>query len=130
MLENTRRSFSPAGIDYKHDFDSIAHSWILKSLHNFKISLVTSNSLKHNMPMWNTNFQLYHYKGVLTTTGINISCSNFPSDSLSPLISCMVLISLTSGLSTTEYVYKIGDRKINDLSYMDGLRLQQIQNGA
>ena len=47
----------------------------------------------------------------------------FQEQSLSPLLFCLALTPLTNELNRTSYGYKIGEKSINNLFYMDDLKL-------
>lgn len=126
LLENAKskhRNLSTAWIDYKKAFDSVPHSWILRCLELFKISPTLVNFLRSSMGMWETNLFLSHSNGILSSPGMKIKCGIFQGDSLSPLLFCMALMPLSKLLNQTGYGYKIFDRRINHLFYMDDLKL-------
>ena len=126
ILENAKskhKHLSTAWIDYKKAFDSVPHSWILRCLETFKVSPVLINFLRTSMTLWETNLSLSHSNGILTANGMRIKCGIFQGDSLSPLLFCMALIPLSQLLDDTGYGYKIGNKKINHLFYMDDLKL-------
>ena len=126
IIENChkkKRSLSTALIDYRKVFDLVPHSWILKSLDIYKVSLVIINFLKNNMKLWDTNFFLNHTKGSMKSDKININSGIFQGDSLSPLLFCLSLIPLTNELNNTRYGYEIYEKTINHLFYMDDLKL-------
>ena len=132
ILENCRnrhKNLSTAWIDYKKAFDSVPHSWILKSLEIFNISPTIINFLKHNMSLWNTTLFLSHCDGVMKSNNININCGIFQGDSFSPLLFCLSLIPLSLELNKTKYGYKIRDKLINHLFYMDDLKLYAKNDG-
>jgi len=126
ILENAHtkhRHLSTAWIDYKKAFDSVPHSWILKSLEILKVSPVLINFLRNSMTLWETNLTLKHMNGTLISNNMRIRCGIFQGDSFSPLLFCMALIPLSQLLNNTGYGYKIMDKKINHLFYMDDLKL-------
>ena len=54
IIENCHKekhSLSTAWIDYRKAFDSVPHSWILKSLDIYKVSSVIINFLKNSMKL-------------------------------------------------------------------------------
>ena len=118
-----KRSLSTVWIDYRKAFDSVPHSWILKALGIYKVSLVIINLLKSSMKLWNTNLFLNHTKGSTKSDKINVNCGIFQGDSLSPLLLCFSLIPLTNELNNTKYGYDIYEKAINHLFYMDDLKL-------
>ena len=117
------RNLSTAWIDYKKAFDSVPHSWILRSLEIFKISPTIICFLKASMALWETNLYLSHSNGTLTSNGMQIQCGIFQGDSFSPLLFCLALVPLSHLLNNTGYGYKINNRRINHLFYMDDLKL-------
>ena len=132
ILENAHakhRHLSTAWIDYEKAFDSVPHSWILKSLEIFKVSPVLINFLRTSMMLWETNLTLSHVNGILISNGMRIRCSIFQGDSLSPLLFCMALIPLSQLLNSTGYGYKIMEKKINNLFFMDDVKLYAQNDG-
>ena len=132
ILENAHakhRHLSTAWIDYKKAFDSVPHSWILKSLEIFEVSPVLINFLRTSMILWETNLTLSHVNGILISNGMRTRCGIFQGDSLSPLLFCMALIPLSQLLNSTGYGYKIMEKKINHLFYMDDLKLYAQNDG-
>ena len=75
------------------------------------------------MKLWNTNLLLNHTKGSMKSDKFNINCVIFWKGSLSPLLFYLSLKSLTNELNNTKYRYEIYDKAINNLFYIDGLRL-------
>ena len=75
------------------------------------------------MTKWQTRLLLSHNNGTLKSDSIKIKCGIFQGDSLSPLHFCLALILLSNELNNTGYGYKIFDRTINHLFYMDDLKL-------
>ena len=126
IIENChkkKRSLSPSWIDYRKTFDSVPHSWILKSLDIYKASPVIINFLKNSTKLWNTSLFLNHTKGSMKSDKININCGIFQGNSLSPLLFCLSLITLANELNNTKYGYEIYEKAINHLFYMDELKL-------
>ena len=126
ILENAKTKhthLSTAWIDYKKAFDSVPHSWLLHCLETFKVSPVLVNFLRTSMELWETNLTLSHSNGILNANGMHIKSGIFQGDSLSPLLFCMARIPLSQLLNDTGYGYKIGNKKINHLFFMDDLIL-------
>ena len=126
ILENchTRHSnLSTAWFDYNKAFDSVPHSWILKALEIFNVSLVIINFISKNMTKWETELHFCHAGGTLKSSPIQINCGIFQGDSLSPLLFCLALIPLSHMLNKTEYGYNVLDGSVNHLFYMDDLKL-------
>ena len=126
ILENAHtkhRNLSIAWIDYKKAFDSVPHEWIIRSFELCGISPVLIHFLKSCMSLWETNLHLSHSNGTVTSSGIQINCGIFQGDSISPLLFCLALIPLSQLLNDTGYGYRIENRKINHLFYMDDLKI-------
>ena len=66
---------------------------------------------------------LSHKSGNLKSNPLDIKCGIFQGDCLSPLLFCLGLIPLTSELNGTVYGYKIGEKSIDNLFYMDDVKL-------
>jgi len=75
------------------------------------------------MTNWKTRFLLSHNEGLSKSDFIQIKRGIFQGDSLSPLLFCMALIPLSNELNNTQYGYKIYNKVINHLFYMDDLKL-------
>lgn len=59
--------------------------------------------------------------GVFKSCEINVSKGIFQVDTSSPLLFCTSLIALTSEISRTVYGYKLSQKKMSHLFYMDEL---------
>jgi hypothetical protein len=124
ILRNARRrktNLHVAWIDYKKAFDSVPHSWILKSLEMLGVSNNIRRSIEAAMQTWNTT---------LTANGqvlgdVRIRRGIFQGDSLSPLLFIVAMIPLTTILRKTKKGYKTSksNEKISHLLYMDDLKL-------
>lgn len=103
ILENCRccKKLSAAWIDYRKAFDSVPHSWILKTLEIYKVSPVVVNFLKHSMEMWNTTRYLNDTRGTAISNRLNIRRG------ISPFLFCLSLILLTHKLNNRSYGYKL-----------------------
>ena len=95
----------------------------------FKVSPVLIHFLRTSMLLWEKNLTLSHVNGILISNGMRIRCGIFQGDSLSPLLFCMALIPLSQLLNSTGYGYKIMEKKINHLFYMDDLKLYAQNDG-
>ena len=95
----------------------------------FKVSPVLINFLRTSMLLLETNLTLSHVNGILISNGMRIRCGISKGDSLSPLLFCMALIPLSQLLNSTGYGYKIMEKKINHLFYMDDLKLYAQNDG-
>ena len=75
------------------------------------------------MRKWKTNLYLNHAQGSTVCENINIKCGIFQVESLSPLLFCLALATLSYELNNTGYGYNIYEEKINHLFSMDDLKL-------
>ena len=123
ICQKRKRNLSTAWIDYKKAFDSVPHTWIIESLQTYKVSPVIVNFLKHVMTNWKTTLHLNTRDQNLASSKININCGIFQGDSLSPLLFCLCLIPLTMELNRANLGYKISEKSISHLFYMDDLKL-------
>ena len=96
---------------------------LINALKLYKISPVIVNFIKFSMSLWKTNLLLTHENGTLRSNKIHIDCGIFQGDSLSPLIFCLALAPSSTILNGTGYGYKIQNRFISHLFYMDDLKL-------
>ena len=69
------------------------------------------------------NISFKNVENTLNARDININSDIFQGDSLSPILFCVTLIPLSKLLNNTGYGYKIYDNTINNLFYMDDLKL-------
>jgi len=74
---------------------------------------------------WSTQLQLKTSKELMQLGYIKINRGMFQGDSLSSLLSCIVLIPLTHELNRSKYGYQVygTEWKLNHLLYMDDLKL-------
>ena len=97
ILEHYRkmkRNLSTAWIDYRKAFDSVPHSWILKTMQMYKASPTLINFLNHSMSTWKTTMILNYSTVKIVTNPISIKNGIFQGDSLSPLLFCLALAPL------------------------------------
>ena len=126
ILEHCRkmkRNLSTAWIDYRKAFDRVPHSWILKTMHMYKVSPTLINFLSHGMSTWKTTMILNYSTGKIVTNPISIKNGIFQGDSLSPLLFCLALAPLSNLLNNTNMGYTVYEERLNHLFYMDDLKL-------
>ena len=75
------------------------------------------------MTKWKTNVHLNYSEGSIICENFGFNSGLFRVDSLSPLLFYLALTPLSYELNDTGYGYKIGEKKINHLFYMDNLKL-------
>ena len=118
-----KKNLTTSWIDYRKAFDSVPHSWIIKTLELYKVSPEIVNFMKVNMKNWKTTLLLRHATDTLTSRLIEIRSGIFQGDSLSPLLYCLALAPLSNLLHSTNCGYDIQGKKINHLFYMDDLKV-------
>ena len=79
-----KKNLTTSGIDYRKAFDSVPHSWIIKTLELCKVSPEIIKFMEVNMKNWKTTLLLRHANGTLTSRLIKIKSGLFKGDSLSP----------------------------------------------
>ena len=120
-LQTSKKNLTTSWIDYRKAFDSVPHSWIIKTLDLYKVSPEIVNFMKVNMQNWKTTLVLRH-AGTLTSRLIEIKSGIFQGDSLSPLLFCLALAPLSNLLNDTNCGYDIQGKKINHRFYIDDLK--------
>ena len=120
-----KKNLSMSWIDYRKAYDSVPHSWILKTLQMYRFNEKLFKFMETSMRNWKTTMKLSYNDGCITTDQIKIKRGIFQGDSFSPLLFCLALVPLTSELATSGYTYKISNTSapISHLFYMDDLKL-------
>ena len=107
-------------IDYKKAYDSVPHSWVLRTLKIMGIADNIIAFLELSMTKWRTVLTI----NKLEIGTIYIKCGIFQGDSLSPILFIICLIPLSKLLELNKMGYKLtSDTSINHLLYMDDLKL-------
>ena len=117
------KNVSMMWVDYKKAYDSIPHSWLAKILSLYKIDKTTSKFIIGLMPTWCTKIYLHFKGGTISTDDIKYGRGIFQGDTLSPLLFCLCLVPITNILNREGYGYKIGNRKVSNLLYIDDLKI-------
>ena len=125
-----KKNLSMSWIDYRKAYDSVPHSWILKTLQMYRFNEKLIKFMETSMSNWKTTIKLCYNDGCITTDQIKIKRGIFQGDSFSPLLFCLALVPLTSELATSGYGYKISNTSapIRNLFYMDDLKLYSKNN--
>ena len=118
-----KKHLSAAWIDYKKAYDSVPHSWLLKTLEMHNVDPTIRKFLAQSMKLWRTTLHLEHSNGKIKTRQIKIQRGIFQGDSLSPLLFCLALSPLSKLLKNTNYGYKVSNIKYSHLLYMDDIKL-------
>ncbi|XP_045463804.1 uncharacterized protein LOC123673362 [Harmonia axyridis] len=107
-------------------FDSVPHTWLLKTLRLYGISDKVINLLEHLMSARCTTLLIDNRGESSMSKEIAIKCGIFQGDTLSPLWFCLALNLLSKLLNKSKYGYiinKTRNCKINHQLYMDDLKL-------
>ena len=118
-----QRNVSMMWIDYKKAYDSVPHTWIIKMMEIYKIDKTTRKFIQELMPTWRSQLNLHYEGGKITTDNIKFRRGIFQGDSLSPLLFCLCLTPITNILRRKEVGYKLGNRKVSNLLYIDDLKI-------
>ena len=121
-MRSKRRNLSTTWIDYNKAFDSVPHTWIVKSVELYKICPTITRFMRENMKSWKTILHLNHDKGMMKSRSIKIKSGIYQGDSLSPQVFCLALAPLSSLLNKSGYGYNTPHGKISHLFYMDDLK--------
>lgn len=116
------RNLSTTWINYKEVFDSMPHTWIIKSLELYKVCPTITRFIWENMKSWKTILHLNHNKGIMTSRPIKIKSGIYQGDSLSPLVYCLALVPLGSLLKKSGYGYNTPMERSATSPYMDNLK--------
>ena len=113
------KNLAMAWVDYKKAYDMVSHSWIIESL---KMAQVAENIITF------LRKSMVNLKTELTSCGetlglVDIKRGIFQGDSLSPLIFTVCMVPLTETLQDAKAGYTLGDEKINQLFFMDDLKV-------
>ena len=106
-------------IDSSKAYDSVPHSWILRSMGLVSMATNITSFMEEAVKMRNT---------ALTINGetigeVKIKIGIFQGDSLSPLLFIISLIPLTITLRAVDKDYKLDVIKVNHLLYIDDLKI-------
>ena len=75
------------------------------------------------MRNWKATQFLSRKSGNRKSNRLDIQCDIFQGDSLTTLLFCLVLIPWTTELNRIVYEHKIGEKSIDNLFYMDDVKL-------
>ena len=115
-----RTNLAVAWIDYQKAYNSVPHSWILETLRLYKIGPRIKNMVQESIKHWRTKL---NFSGQ-TLAEIQIQCTIFQADALSPLLFCVALNPLSNIIEVAGYGYKMkSGHQIHHLLHMDGLKL-------
>ena len=123
--KSRKKSVCMAWTDCQKAFASVLHSGKIKSFELIGINYKIITFTKKTVSYWKTNVHLHTEGKIIETEDLVIQRGLFQGDSLSPLLFCISLISLTMQLNklNTEYEQHTTKTKISHLFYMDDLKM-------
>ena len=121
--KKNKRNVSILWIDYKIAYDSVPHSWIEEILTLYKFDPIIRNFIKQNMKTWRMRISLPTKECKITLDEIFIERGIFQGDSLSPLLFCIALAPLSRILQRAKVGFKLIQKTISHLLYMDDLKV-------
>ena len=113
------RNLRMVWIDYKKAYDSVPHSWIIKSLELMGVATNIGRFLGKAMGMWKTTLTINND----AIGDVQIRRDIFQGDSLSPILFIMALIPLSIILRNCQDGYRIGGMNVSHSLYMDDLKI-------
>jgi len=93
--KNRKKNVCMAWTNYQKAFDSVPHSWIIKSLQLIEINNKMIFLTKEALSFWKSSMHLHTEGKITDTEDLEIQCGIFQGNSLSPLLFCISLIPLT-----------------------------------
>ena len=125
-VKTNRRNLATAWLDYKKAFDSVSHTWLIKSLELAKIPTKIIDAIKRLMNKWRTKVYLYGEKVELETGFIEYLRGILQGDTLS-LILFVLTVNPLSYLLHMEEGYLLGSNEerqnFTHLFFVDDLKL-------
>ena len=129
-VKSNRRNLATAWLDYKKAFDSVSHTWLIKSLELAKIPVKIIEAIKRLMVKWRTKVFLYGENSDLETSFIEYLRGILQGDT-PRLILFVLTVNPSSYLLHKEEGYKLGtdkqpDRRrlnLSHLFFVDDLKL-------
>ena len=120
-VKSRKKNLAMAWIDYKKAYDMVPHSWIKERLDLFGVVENIKTLLVNSMEKWRVMLRT----GNSESGEVDIRRGIFQGDSLSPLVFVLALIPLSLILRKAKATYGFSGskEKINDLLFMDDLKL-------
>ena len=85
-VKSNRHNLATAWLDYKKAFDSVSHTWLVKSLELTKIPVKIIEAIKRLMVKWRTKVFLYGENSDLETSFIEYLRGILQGDTLSLIL--------------------------------------------
>ena len=89
------KNLSIAWFDYQKAFDSISHRWVEKSVELVRVNSKIVRFCKLSMEKWNIRLHFKTNQEVIQSQPMQLQRGIFQTDSLSSILFCTALISLT-----------------------------------
>lgn len=122
-----QRNLSTCWVDFRKAYDSVAHSWLVEMLQQYRFAANITSCIRSMMAMWRTQLLVPGPTPRDVTKPIQIRKGIFQGDSLSPLLFCLALNPISAALNRTGSGYQCGSTPntvlISHLYYMDDLKL-------
>ena len=119
-----RRNAVCVWLDYKKAFDSIPHSWLLKSLELAKVPPEIIRAIRTLTETWATSAQLQTEAELIETEEIKYECSISQDDALSVIPFALSVNPASFLLEKVEgYKIKKTSKQINHAFFVDDLKL-------
>ena len=119
-----RRNAVCVWLDYKKAFDSIPHSWLLKSLELAKVPPEIIKAIRTLTETWATSAQLQTESELIETEEIKYECDILQGDALSVILFALSVKPASFLLEKVEgYKIKKTSKQINHALFVDDLKL-------
>ena len=120
-VKSRNKNLAMAWIDYKKAYDMISYSWNIECLDLFEVAEDITSLLVNSMEKW----KVMLCSGNSEFGEVEIKRGIFQGDSLSPLVFVLALIPLSLILRKAKAAYEFSEskEKINNLLFMDNLKL-------
>ena len=125
-VTSNRRNLITVWLDFKKAFESVPHSWVIKSFQLAKVPELVINAIKSLINKWKTKVYLYGETSTIETDYIEYVKGILQGDLMS-LILFVLSVNTLSFLLSRENGYNIGktirDKILNHLFFVDDLKL-------
>ena len=119
----SKSDLSVAWIDYSKAFDRVPHQWLIKMLKTIRALKPLRQTLANLLPLWKSEFCLGRGRTAVKVD-IDYQCGLFQGDSLSPLLFCLSIASLSSAMrGTSGYECPTTGIRITYTLFMDDLKV-------
>ena len=116
QAKKNNRKLCTVYIDYQKAYDSVPHTWLVKSLRIYGIEPKIINFLSTMMQKWSTIIHIRGQKEAVRTEPITIKRGLYQGDSLSPLWFCLALNPLSMLLRDSTIGFNIRNLSLIHIS--------------